>query len=470
MSQLRWRDHRARIIGTMAIVLIAGGAFASGVFADGNDDKLIVVADFEDASPLLEGNEVRIKGVLVGKIATIKQSRRGARVTMELDRNALPVHRDASATIRPVSLLGERYIELDQGSPDQPVLSDGAELATEKVTAATDLDEVLNVLDEDTSSALAALVATLGQSLDGNGAAVNDVVKALLPAMKDTKGLTEVLEGQNATINSLVTSLEKVAGGLAVDEGQSLEELVASTQSLLHTTAANETAFKAMVAELPSTLTAARKAVGNLEVAAGEATPTLRKLRPLTDDLAEVSGELEEFAAAADPALRAANPVLSKAQKLLDEAQPVAALLRQLGPDLASDLDDVDAITARVAPEMTMIMEFVRGWALTTNGRDGLGHYFRAGVVLDDGAALGLLPAELGTPRPHVTESTKDSKPPKDLLTGLLGDDGLTDQLLGGLLGLPGSLLAPKTDARGGVTGLSDKQERDALQYLLGGQ
>src|SRR5690606_14675863 len=113
------------------------------------------------------------------------------------------------------------------------------------------------------------------------------------------------------------------------------------------------------------------------------------------------------------PALDAANPVLAKAQKLLDRAQPVAKLLNELGPDLRSDLDLADPITARVAPEMTMIMEFVRGWALTTNGRDALGHYFRAGVVLDDGVALGLLPDQLGTQREHKTETSLPSPEPE---------------------------------------------------------
>ncbi len=474
MTAIDMRNRRGRLVAVLAVVLIACAALSTRALVGNGDQKLILTADFTDVSPLLEGNDVRIKGVLVGTIASIRQSDRGAKITMELNKEALPVHDDATATIRPVSLLGERYIELDPGSPERPVLRDGQALATKNVTAATDLDEVLNVVDADTGDALAALVATLGQALDGNGEKVEQALSALAPAMRDTEGLTEVLRQQNTTINDLVTSLEKVAGGVGVDDGDALDRLVGTTRALLHTTSVNEAAFRRMVAELPTTLASARKAVGHLQSAAAEATPTLRRLRPLTDDLTGVSSELRDFADAADPALEAANPVLAKAEKLLDEAQPVAALLQQLGPDMRRDLDHVDAITARVAPEMTMIMEFVRGWALTTNGRDALGHYFRAGVVLDEGTLLGVLPGK--TTAPAKTDPTTKTKPPKNLLdgllgkNGLLGEDGLTNQLLGGLLGLPDSLLSKKTDRKGGVTGLSDKQEINALQFLLGGK
>ena len=152
--------------------------------------------------------------------------------------------------------------------------------------------------------------------------------------------------------------------------------------------------------------------------------------------------------------------MLARAQKLLEAARPVAASLRCGSPALRSTAQNLDPVTAQLGGHFTAVMEFFKGWALTTNGKDGLSHYFRAGLVLSPRDSLGL-PASLsgGTSGGQTGGQTG----------GLLDLPVLGD--VGGLVGgLTGGLLPRKTDSTGGVTGLTGSQESSALSFLLGGE
>lgn len=461
--------HRARVVAILVTTVVVLAAAGLSLARAGEDPRLMVRASFDDASPLLEGNDVRLGGVKVGEVASITIVDRSAEVLIELDETALPVYQDARLTIRPVSLLGERYVELDRGTPEAAELADGAALPVESTGSSTDLDEVLDVVDEPTGEALALLVGTLGTGMNGTGADVDAAVQALAPALSETGELTSVLAEQNATLGTLVTSLEQVAGGLATGEGQQLEQLVASADTLLATTQANEQAFRAMLAQLPGTLQSARTALQTLEGTAAATTPTLAELRPVTDDLTEVSSEILAFADAANPALGSLNGVLSHADELLAEAAPVAAALRAAAPALTADAQALDPLTRELAGDFTTVMEFFKGWALATNGRDGLAHYFRAGLVVTDYSVTGLLPTGGGAPAPTPAPTPTPGAAPlapvpgvPDLLGGLgQGLDGITSGLAG--------LLSPQRTSDGGVTGLDATQERGVLGFLLGG-
>lgn len=459
------------------LALIAGVlvlAFGAVKLVSGDDGPTFrLVADMTDASPLLPGNDVRLNGVRVGKIDTIKIVDGGARLALDLDAAALPVYKDASVSSRPVSLLGERYLDLTPGTASAGQLASGSTLSTQHTGSATDLDEVLNMLDKPTSQSLAALVTTLGIGLDGNGKNVSDAIRALAPAMRDTQKLTGVLKDQNAVLNSLVTSFEPVAAGLASGNGKDLDSLVAATEQMLGATSRNEAAFRQMLTELPATLTSARRTLTQLEGTANAAVPTLQALKPTTSTLAAFSKELKTFADSADPALRAANPVLAKAQRLIDNAAPVAAQLRLSAKDMTTTVTSLDPLTRDLGNNFTTVMEFFKGWALATNGTDGIAHYFRAGTVVTPYSLTGYVPSLDGRRPVNVTDAGADepkgSNPLSSLVDGLLGQKRATGAgKSAARTALPG-LLSASTAKDGGVTGLDEKQEQGVLGFLLGG-
>jgi len=446
------RVSKARVV---AVALVAVGSCTAGAGSyavQATQQRTIVIAEFRDASPMLVGNDVKLHGVKVGAVAGMSEENGIAKLALDLGPEALPLHTDARATVRPVSLLGERYMDLDTGTASAPLLHSGGVIPVSQTGQNTDLDEVLNVFDDRTGQSLAAFVAVLGEGVQGNGANLDAAVKALTPAMTQTDQFAKVLQSQNATLSSLVDNLEPVARSLAQDNGRTMDSLVASTTSLLNTTSTNVQALDATLAELPSSLAATRKTLGNLADTADDTTPLLRSIRPTTDNLKDISDELVHFSHSADPALDKLVPVLNKGTELLDRARKPVEDLKEAGPDITATSKGLRPIVEQLDGNIDNVLNFIRYWALTTNGRDGLSHYFRAHLNVEPTAVTGNIPggpgnADLGGRDPAPDSGQPVNNGPK----------------------LPTGLLAPAESGDGSATGLNEKQESGALGFMLGG-
>ncbi|WP_182378194.1 MlaD family protein [Nocardioides sp. WS12] len=423
---------------------------------------------FTDASPLIKGNDVKASGVKVGTIGSIEVEDGIAKVGLVLDDEVLPIHEDATARVRPVGLLGERFIELERGTADAGVLADGGSLPLDQTSRATDLDEVLNMVDAPTGTALSMLVTTLGQGMLGHGEDADRAIKALAPALQDTDRLGQILADQNTVLQQLIDSVTPVAEQLATDNGEQLDTLIGATDKTLGATARSDRALGDTLERLPAALREARTTLAALSGAAGATAPVLAALRPATENLVKISGELEAFARSAEPALNGLDPVLDKAEVLLERARPVAQSLASLSPDMRTTAHSGRRIATGALDNLTTILDFVKYWALTTNGQDGLSHYFRAHVLVTTDVLTGLIPK--GAAAPPTTDGKAAGGKPAPPLAGLLGNlndtlSGLTDPLKG----LLGGKSPSKAATGGSATGLTSSQEGNLLSYLLGG-
>ncbi|OLZ42944.1 MlaD family protein [Amycolatopsis keratiniphila] len=470
----RWSrpaSYRLRGIAVVTVACVGVTAGAVGVNDKGQPGELTIVAKFADASPLIPGNEVKVNGVNVGQVAAMTvDSDKHAAVALSLDPAALPVHTDAKITLKPVSILGERYLDLDRGTASAPVLRDGDVLPVQQTSVYTDLDEVLNTIDDPTGQSLAALVTVLGEGLRGNGQNADATIQALASSMKNTGGLVKVLKEQNGLLNSVVDKVEPVAQALAVDNGTTLDGLLSSAKTATEATAKNRAALEATLTQLPDTLSVARTTLSQLTGTARATTPVLQSIRPTTDNLSAISDELKKFSESLDPALASAKPVLDKAQGLLDEARPVVDQLKAAGPDLRTTVGSARPVVTGLTNNFGNVLNFIRNWALTTNGGDGISHYFRAMLVVNPDLLTGLVPglnAPNGAPTPPQqgppqgdsgTPSQEAPALPLPTLPGLTGQGGVL-----------GGLLATGQQTDGGVTGLSQQQESGVLQFLIGG-
>ena len=155
--------------------------------------------------------------------------------------------------------------------------------------------------------------------------------------MKEIQALTAVLKNHNELLGALVEDAEPIVGALADQDGQTLDQLVAASDSVLGVTADNQEDLERTLKELPGTLKVGRKTLAALSDTADEAAPTLEALEPFTEDLPEISEELDDFADALDPALASSRPLLDRADELLIEARRPADDLRIAGPGGGSD-------------------------------------------------------------------------------------------------------------------------------------
>jgi phospholipid/cholesterol/gamma-HCH transport system substrate-binding protein len=96
-----------------------------------------VYVDFDNPGGLQAGAPVRIAGVKVGKVAEL--TFRGGRVDPETHRRTLvrakllleervraAIHDDADFYVTTQGVLGEQFLSIDPGSPDRPMMKDGA--------------------------------------------------------------------------------------------------------------------------------------------------------------------------------------------------------------------------------------------------------------------------------------------------------------------------------------------------------
>ncbi|WP_225869247.1 MlaD family protein [Nocardioides sp. Root79] len=451
----------------------------AGLRAMNDDERPDVFAVFASASPLIEGNDVKVAGVTVGKVESIEVRDGKALVGMSLDEDALPLHDDAKATIRPLSLLGERFVEIDRGTADAGTLASGDTIPVDRTSSAVDIDQVLNALDEPTGQALAALLTSVGNGMADRGEKVDGAIKALQPALEDTDKLVKVLDDQSAVLARMVTELQPVATSLASDNGKKLDGLLDAADELLRSTAAKQSELDATLTALPGTLASGRRTLRALRGAADATTPTLANLRPTTAVLSELTQELSGFAQAGAPAMKDLQPVLQRAQTLLKAAGPVAASMRRSSPNVLRAARGLQPIGTELISNLRHVLDFAKFWALTTNNSDGLSNYFRSLEIVNTEAVTGLLPP----PKAPKNKPAANGPRMNGLLDGLLGDGGvlgsasglgdLTDGLLTSLGGL---LTGAKAGRSAGaaidpvnVTGLTARQEQDMVTYLVGG-
>lgn len=476
----RSRIRRALPVLLVLALLAAGGGLALRA-RGATTEPALVTAHFLDASPLVAGNKVQLNGAVVGSIAAITIVGDGADVVLSLDRAALPLRTDATVRIEPVSLLGERFIALDRGSPSAPVMTEPMVIPRERTGAAVDVDDVISTLDRSTSTGLAALVGTLGESIAGQGGNVARSLDSLPVALSQFDRASVLLNEQNAVLNDLVVSAEKNATAAAGP----MDSLVDSVRSTLGVVAANRRDLDSGLTRMPGALSEARNTLNELATASDNTAEVLSGVRPLTDHLVDTSRELHTFADAARPALKSLPELLERADRMLDEARPVvqdlgpaAERLAETSKSVRSLNHDLIAHPSGVTSALENTLDFLADWAMSANGFDGLSHYLRFKLLITPSTvgttALSVLPPLSDTrndpfnpapPNPTGPDRS-NTKPLPLLLPPVPNPDGPDN----GSYTTPGG--EPRTDGSPGsrgATSLTPKQEDNMFSRLLGG-
>jgi phospholipid/cholesterol/gamma-HCH transport system substrate-binding protein len=211
-------------------------------------------AIFSDATSLNVGDDVRMAGVRVGSVTSITVAhRRAARVDFTVESD-VPLSATVHASIRYRNLIGQRYIEIDQGSgnPDQHWPADKT-LGLNRTSPALDLTALFNGF-QPLFSALAPhdineLSYEIIQVFQGEGATIDDLLSrtaTLTSSLADRDqligqvidNLTSVLRTVNARragLSTIVTTLQQLVTALAHDRtgiGTAITNLAGLTNSV----------------------------------------------------------------------------------------------------------------------------------------------------------------------------------------------------------------------------------------------
>jgi len=164
--------------GLITLVFLAGGGiFAVRAATGGLAPVYHVQAKFSAAGQgLIRDSDVKINGVNVGRVTKVKLDHGRALVTLEIHKGDR-IPRDAQATIRPKTLFGEKFVDIDPGEEETtgPFLADGDRIT--HTLGGFELERVLAetypILKAVAPAELAVIVDTLAGAARGEGDAIN---------------------------------------------------------------------------------------------------------------------------------------------------------------------------------------------------------------------------------------------------------------------------------------------------------
>jgi phospholipid/cholesterol/gamma-HCH transport system substrate-binding protein len=300
-----------------------------------------IAADFRTSNNLRPDSPVRIAGVNVGKVTGVEQVRRGesvVRVTMRIDGKGLPIHKDATARIRPrIFLEGNFFVDIQPGTPSSPTLGDGDVLPAAQTSTPVQLDQVLTVLQTDARGYLRRLLREYGRGLSGpGGAGFNASIRHWAPAYRNAAIVNDATLGSRpGDLSGYISAQATVAAALDSDP-DALRGLITDFNTTAAAFAVQQTRLEEAVAELPRTLRAAEPALASLNAA----FPPLRRL---VVDLR--------------PAVRSSGPTIDAGMPFLRQARPLVsrAELRGLVADLRPTVPSLARLTAASVPLLRQV-------------------------------------------------------------------------------------------------------------------
>ena len=136
-------------------------------------------ATFQNATTLKPKSPVRIAGVNVGEVTNVSSHGNMAEVTFSVDNEGLPIHKDATVTIRPrLFLEGNFFLDLRPGSPSAPDLSSGGDIPVSQTATAVQLDQILTSLQKGNRTDLKQALAGYGGALTHKPTPAEDKTQA----------------------------------------------------------------------------------------------------------------------------------------------------------------------------------------------------------------------------------------------------------------------------------------------------
>lgn len=332
------RRFRVGIVVLVALVFVMIGVFMVGKRANLFKAKWPYQTHFDSASGLVAGNPVRLNGVTVGNVLAVNLSPdpadRTVRVVYDVDRRVAPRLRTGTrASIKTIGLLGDKYVELEGGTADEPEVPINGLIPAAPGAGLEKLLEGGGDLLTDLSGIARSLKNILGRTEEGKG-----FLGALTSDSQEGARLGNSLQATLASLNAIMRKVETgngLLGKLLIDEkygretGDSLRNAIRSVNNVFGTI---EQQMRENRGALPALLgdPEGKKKVYALVDDLGAAAASLGKV---TDDLARGNGALpvllrdERFGKEFTKNLRSFSQRLDSIGRKLDEGQGTAGKL-----------------------------------------------------------------------------------------------------------------------------------------------
>jgi phospholipid/cholesterol/gamma-HCH transport system substrate-binding protein len=391
----RWRgvlDIRRAVVAALLVAAVVAVGF---LLLEG-DDPYELRLTFVNASQLVNGDQVKVGGLPVGKITDIDLGDDGqAIVTASITAKDLkPLHSGTTGVIRINSLssVANRFIALNPGPNSQPKLPSGATITADATTSQVELDSVLNTLDVATRSATQRLLRGSAGIYPGAESAANKGLEALDPALSQLDAVARELARDKPALERFLVKSATVVGAVA-DRNPDLQTALDGTAATAQTLADRSSQLAGILDQAPGTLGQASTTLRHLGTTFTALQPAAREIRPVAAPAAKLVTELQPLLTQGPVALQAVNGLLPDLRRVL-RAMP--ALRDKALPGFTAVNAAVDAALPIVDEALPYIPDVYQGLVSGFGGGavqsyDANGHYARIAPVANSQILTGAL-------------------------------------------------------------------------------
>ncbi|MEV5572524.1 MCE family protein [Spirillospora sp. NPDC052269] len=233
------RDNRVRVMEIVGVVFVLIIALAFYAVLGGGKTR-VIRANFATAIGVYPGSDVRVLGVKVGSIQSIKPHGTQVSVVMKVDDN-VPVPVDARAIVIAPNLVSDRYVQLAPAYGGGAKLSAGSTIDVTRTATPLELDALYDSIRKFSSDlgpngvnargALSSVIHTGAANLGGNGRMFNTTIDNLgqlsqtlnhssgdlYATISNLNRFTKMLRGNDSQIRLAEQQLADVSGFLADD-------------------------------------------------------------------------------------------------------------------------------------------------------------------------------------------------------------------------------------------------------------
>jgi phospholipid/cholesterol/gamma-HCH transport system substrate-binding protein len=220
----------------VVVTALATAVLAVSIAGPGVGDTYAYSARFTDTTGLAPGDSVRIAGVKVGQVDSVEVvDRRLAQVRFSVQRDRrLPA--SVTATIKYLNLVGQRYVDLEQGTgPVGRTLRPGDTIPLERTAPALDLTRLFNgfqpLFEGLAPKDVNQLAGEIVQVLQGEGGTVDGLIgnigsltttlaakdQVIGQVIDNLNAVLTTVNSRQAGLNDLITSLQQLVTGFAAD-------------------------------------------------------------------------------------------------------------------------------------------------------------------------------------------------------------------------------------------------------------
>jgi ABC-type transporter Mla subunit MlaD len=381
----------------IAIAVVSASVMAALVLGTGasepNGAGYEVRAIFDNVSGAVEGEDVKIAGARVGSITELDVTpEKKAVVVLQIEEPGFaPFRKDAKCTIRPQSLIGEKFVECDPGRSEEPPLEeipegeDGAgqaALPLDRTSSPVDIDLINNIMRLPYRQRLAILINEFGTALAGRGEELNEVIHRANPALRETDKVLKILASQNRTLARLAVDGDTALAPLARERAK-VSDFIVQANETAEASAERRVQLSQTFEKLPRFLSELKPTMQDLGALSDEMTPVIADLGDAAPDLNRFILALGPFSRESVTSLDSLGEAVEVGGPALKDSEPLLEDLTDFGVDAVPVSRNLDALLTSFDKTggIERLMDYIFFQVTAINGFDSLSHYLRAGLI-----------------------------------------------------------------------------------------